>query len=48
MIETCNLSFIYRKEDIDTGKVTEELALKDLSIKIEKGSFTAVLGHKGS
>ena len=34
MIETCNLSFIYRKEDIDTGKVTEELALKDLSIKI--------------
>lgn len=48
MIETCNLSFIYRKEDIDTGKVTEELALKDLSIKIEKGSFTAVLGHNGS
>jgi energy-coupling factor transport system ATP-binding protein len=46
MIETKNLSFIYREEDMESGEIKEEKVLKD--INIEKGSFTAVLGHNGS
>ena len=48
MIETKNLSFIYREEDMESGEIKEEKVLKDINIEIEKGSFTAVLGHKGS
>lgn len=48
MIETKNLSFIYREEDMESGEIKEEKVLKDINIKIEKGSFTAVLGHNGS
>ena len=48
MIETKNLSFIYREEDMDSGEIKEEKVLKDINIEIEKGSFTAVLGHNGS
>ena len=48
MIETKNLSFIYREEDMESGEIKEEKALKDINIEIEKGSFTAVLGHNGS
>ena len=48
MIETKNLSFIYREEDRDSGEIKEEKVLKDINIEIEKGSFTAVLGHNGS
>lgn len=48
MIETKNLSFIYREEDIESGEIKEEKVLKDINIEIEKGSFTAVLGHNGS
>lgn len=48
MIETKNLSFVYREEDMESGEVKEEEVLKDINIKIEKGSFTAVLGHNGS
>lgn len=48
MIETKNLSFIYREEDMESGEVKEEKVLKDINIEIEKGSFTAVLGHNGS
>ena len=48
MIEAKNLTFIYREEDIESGKVREEEVLKGLDLKIEKGTFTAVLGHNGS
>lgn len=48
MIEAKNLTFIYREEDIENGKVREEEVLKGLDLKIEKGTFTAVLGHNGS
>ena len=48
MIETKNLSFIYREEDMESGEIKEEQVLKDITIEIEKGSFTAVLGHNGS
>jgi len=44
MIETKNLTFAYPAEE---GK-TEKNALQDVSITIEKGSFTAILGHNGS
>ena len=48
MIETKNLSFIYREEDMESGELKEEKVLKDINIEIEKGSFTAILGHNGS
>lgn len=48
MIETKNLSFIYREEDMESGEIKEEKVLKVLTLKIEKGSFTAILGHNGS
>lgn len=48
MIETKNLSFSYRDEDLETGEVKEEEVLRGLNLNIEKGSFTAVLGHNGS
>lgn len=48
MIETKNLSFIYREEDMESGEIKEGKVLKDINIEIEKGSFTAVLGHNGS
>ena len=48
MIETKKLSFIYREEDMESGEIKEEKVLKDINIEIEKGSFTAVLGHNGS
>ena len=48
MIETKNLSFIYREEDMESGEIKEAKGLKDINIEIEKGSFTAVLGHNGS
>ena len=48
MIETKNLSFIYREEDMESGEIKEEKVLKDINIEIEKGSFTAVLAHNGS
>ena len=48
MIETKNLSFIYREEDMESGEIKEEKVLKDINIEVKKGSFTAVLGHNGS
>lgn len=44
MIETENLSYSYREEDGSEGR----LVLDSLNIKIEDGSFVAVLGHNGS
>lgn len=48
MIETKNLSFSYRDEDLETGEVVEEKVLRELNLNIEKGSFTVILGHNGS
>lgn len=39
MIETKNLSFIYREEDMESGEIKEEKVLKDINIEIKKGSL---------
>ncbi len=39
MIETKNLSFIYREEDMESGEIKEEKVLKDINIEIETGSY---------
>ena len=44
MIETKNLAFAY---PADEGEM-QTLALRDVSVSIEKGSFVVVLGHNGS
>ena len=44
MIETKNLAFAYPAEEGET----QALALRDVSVTIEKGSFVVVLGHNGS
>ena len=44
MIETKNLVFAY---PADEGEM-QTLALRDVSVSIEKGSFVVVLGHNGS
>ena len=44
MIETKNLAFAY---PADEGEI-QTLALRDVSVTIEKGSFVVVLGHNGS
>lgn len=36
MIETKNLSFIYREEDMESGEIKEEKVLKDINIEIKK------------
>lgn len=42
MIKTENLSFIYQDE------ANDEKVLNEINLNIEKGSFTAILGHNGS
>ncbi|MEE1074826.1 MAG: energy-coupling factor transporter ATPase [Acutalibacteraceae bacterium] len=42
LIEIKNVTYEYTEED------TVYAAVKDLSLKIEKGSFTVILGHNGS
>ena len=42
VIEAKSLSFSYKSEE------KEKIVLKELNIEIEKGSFTAVIGHNGS
>ena len=41
-IEIKNVTYEYTEED------TVYAAVKDLSLDIEKGSFTVILGHNGS
>ena len=48
MIKTKNLSFVYRNTDEDGGTAVEEEVLREINLTIEKGSFTAILGHNGS
>jgi energy-coupling factor transport system ATP-binding protein len=47
IIEFENVDFSYRIED-DNGNVSERVVLTNLNLKIEKGSFVAILGHNGS
>ena len=44
MIETRNLTYTYPAPEGETNPT----ALRDVSVQIEKGSFTVVLGHNGS
>lgn len=48
MIKTENLTYSYTDEDINTGIVTSTTVFENLNLQIEKGSFTALLGHNGS
>ncbi len=47
LIDFRDVSFSYFVTD-DNGKETEKPVLKDFNLKIEKGSFVAILGHNGS
>ena len=47
IIEFENVSFSYVTED-ENEKKTVHPVLKDFNLKIEKGSFVAILGHNGS
>ena len=44
MIETRDMTYTYPAPEGETNPP----ALRDVSVQIEKGSFTAVLGHNGS
>lgn len=48
MINAENVSFGYKNHDTETGLDTTTIVLDGINIKIEKGSFTAILGHNGS
>ena len=48
MLETKDLYFRYRDENPETGDVTYDEILHGINLNIEKGSFTAILGHNGS
>lgn len=48
MIEIKNLAYSYRSDHEEADTYEETIAIKDLSITIDKGDFVAVLGHNGS
>lgn len=48
IIEVNGVSFSFIDKDTETGKVNEEQILKNIDLKIDKGSFIAILGHNGS
>lgn len=48
MIEIKNLAYSYRSDQEEADTEEETIAIKDLSVTIEKGDFVAVLGHNGS
>lgn len=48
IIDVQGVSFSFFDKNSETGAVTEEQILKNIDLKIEKGSFTAILGHNGS
>ena len=47
LIEFNNVSFSYETQD-DKGNVTTNKVLENFNLKIEQGSFVAILGHNGS
>lgn len=48
MIDTENLTYAYMTEDDEGREKKSENVIDGLDLHIEKGSFTAVLGHNGS
>ena len=48
MICAKNVSFEYKNQDTETGTETKNLVLDNITLNINKGSFTAILGHNGS
>ena len=48
MLETHDLYFRFRDENLETGEVAYDEILHGINLNIEKGSFTAILGHNGS
>ncbi|MGO3018800.1 MAG: energy-coupling factor transporter ATPase [Anaerococcus sp.] len=48
MIEIKNLAYSYRSDHDEADTVEETIAIKDLSMTVEKGDFVALLGHNGS
>ena len=48
MLETHDLYFRFRDEDLETGEIAYDEILHGINLNIEKGSFTAILGHNGS
>lgn len=48
IIEVNGVSFSFIDNDTETGKVNEEQILKNIDLKIDRGSFVAILGHNGS
>ena len=47
LIEFNNVSFSYETQD-DNGNIITNKVLNDFNLKIEQGSFVAILGHNGS
>ena len=47
LIEFMDVSFSYETQD-DNGNVITNKVLNDFNLKIEQGSFVAILGHNGS
>jgi energy-coupling factor transport system ATP-binding protein len=48
LIEIKNLAYSYRSDHEEADTEEETIAIKDLSVTIDKGDFVAVLGHNGS
>ncbi len=48
IIKIANLIHRYARYGADGNKIGSDMAVNDISLEIEKGSFTAILGHNGS
>ena len=48
IISVKNVTYEYKNEDACRGEETVVIAVKALSLEIERGSFTVILGHNGS
>ena len=48
IISVKNVTYEYKNEDAYRGEEAVVAAVKDLSLEIERGSFTVILGHNGS
>ena len=48
IISVKNVTYEYKNEDAYRGEEAVVAAVKDLSLEIQRGSFTVILGHNGS
>lgn len=48
IISVQNLIYEYERMDVETGRVSVERAVDDVSFDLERGSFVAIVGHNGS